>query len=60
MKLQMGKEHMDIVPDSLQDEVYLTAVLGVKKTGDVVSAIFMAGTTTHSPRVRLMRVAGVN
>ena len=66
VKLQMGKEHMDIVPESLQDEVYLDAVFGVKKTGDVGAAtflalaIFMAGTPAYSPRVRLMRAKGVN
>jgi len=64
LKLQVGINYLDIVPESRQDEVYITAVFGVKKTGDVVAAIFLeaapTGVTIHSPRVRLMRVEGVN
>ena len=64
LNIQLGKSYLDIVPESLQDEVYLTAVFGVKKTGDVVAATFLeaapAGVTIHSPRVRLMRAEGVN
>jgi len=64
MKIQLGRDYIDIVTDSLQDEIYLTAVLGVKKTGDVVGAIYMeaapVGVAIHSPRIRLLRVEGVN
>ena len=64
MKIVLGRDYLDVVPESLQDEVYLTTVLGVKKTGDVVGAIFLeaapAGVSIHSPRVRLTRVEGVN
>jgi len=64
MKLQLGKHYLDIVPESLQDEFYLAAVFGVEKTGDVVAARFLeaapGGRTPHSPRLRLMRVEGVN
>ena len=64
LKLQLGINHLDIVPESLQDEVYIAAVFGVKKTGDVVAAIFMeaapVGVTLHSPKLRLMRAEGVN
>jgi len=60
LKLQMGKHYMDIIPDALQDEVYIDAMFGVKKTGDVVEAVFTAGSIANLPRLRLMRVVAVN
>ena len=61
MKVQLGINYLDIVAESPQDEVYIAAVFGVKKTGDVVAARFLeAAPVGVVPRVRLMRAGEMN
>jgi len=38
MRINLHRDSLDVIPDSLTDEVFLEMVLGLKKEGDTVQA----------------------
>jgi len=61
MKVKCNQGSIDLIPETVQDEVYLRHVLGIQKPGDIISVMWhKPSTVSDVGHIRISRIGGSN